>query len=140
MARGYPDFEGDKSGLYLKPEWSAKEARDKNFGLTMANKASGEYVAGSYAVPAGKTLYITGLSFSINGTEAEDRDNNQVGEAVLLLFAGLLTRAILGGNGGGGIALSKPIVFEAEDVMYILLYNYANHNCGGYLTLWGYEV
>ena len=72
MARGYPDFEGNKVGLYLMPEWAAKEGKEWSKIVVGANKAFGTSANGSYLVPAGKTLYITQASWQSVASAAAD--------------------------------------------------------------------
>ena len=140
MARGYPDHEGDKSGLYEKPEWAAFEGKDKNFYDVANNKASGLSVSESYVVPAGKTLYITSFSFICIAAAVADRDLNQM--CYGWIHDGDLASTIWsqGGNGGGFATFSKPLVFAAGNTVSFACTNYANHNCNLAVSANGYEV
>lgn len=138
MPRGYPDFEGDKVGLYLKPEWAAKEGVDKNFYAVGADKAFGAGADGSYVVPAGKTLYITQYSYYNRAVLAADADNNQMCWGYLTDL--IIADVVFGGNGGGGGILKKPWVIIAGATMKWYIKNTANHNCHIGLVINGYEV
>lgn len=140
MTRGYPDYEGGKSKLYTVDEWAAFEGIDKNLFLTAVNKASGILTTGTYIVPSGKTLYVSGLGFSLVASEADDRDNNQIGYALLSGTLLVTKYSVVGGNGGGMAIFDKPIVIASGYTLNYSLANYANHNCDGYLSVWGYEL
>lgn len=140
MAHGYPDFEGDKSGLYLKPEWASKEGTDKNFDVTGLNKTWGQSASVSYTVPADKTLYITGYSFNA-------RPGSDPAAIVQVLAHGYIfnntTSAYygrLGGEGGASITFPVPIVIEGSEqvTFYVIAFGSVALVLG--LTAWGYEV
>lgn len=140
MARGYPDFEGEKSGVFLKPEWAAFEGEDKNFDGRDTNKPRNTGVAVVYLVPVGKTLYLDHLTFGIWANLAADADNNQMGHAYIYNASTVIYHVELGGNGGGAITLLKPIVILTGQTVQIVLQNRANHNCEVYVHAGGYEV
>jgi len=55
------DIQKQIIGVYLKPDWEAKEGNDKNFYVTATNRGFNESNYLEYAVTAGKTLYLCGL-------------------------------------------------------------------------------
>ena len=140
MAHGYPDYEGDKSGLYLKPEWAAKEGTDKNFTYSRGQTPWGGFAQNDYAVPAGKTLYICGMSFYNRSFLAANGDLNQIGVSTIYDVTDLNTLAVLGGNGGGSISFPKPIPIPGGHTVRVYQYNWANHDTAGEVSLWGYET
>lgn len=140
MASGYPDYEGDKQRVYLVPEWAAKEAVDKNFLIVAEDKSYGQNGYAEYEVPVGKTLYICGFSFSIYAVAVANADLNQIGHCYIYNATTASTVGMVGGNGGGGILLSKSIVFTAGQTFRLIAAVLANHNCDIYATAWGYEV
>ncbi len=127
-------------GLYLQPEWAAKEGIDKNFYATAANVATGAEVSLIYTVPSGKTLYIMSLSWSSIASAAANRDLNQNSR----LFAHNVTDGInlldVGGYGGGSIVLNKPFVFESGKAAGFYATNASNHDCTMAVSAQGYEV
>jgi len=138
MARGYPDFEGDKSGLYLKPEWAAKEGKDKDFLTQGLNKAFGESKDISYAVPALKILLVTQLFASNMAVVAADADNNQF--CIVEISVGDMPKYEVGMNGGGLVVLAKPYVIDSEETVAVNVTNRANHNTNINVGFSGYEV
>lgn len=140
MAHGYPDFEGGKRGLYSVADWAAYEGVDKNFAHDTAALTWGGSEHLSYSVPEGKTLFISGMSFTIFPESGEDADNNQIGEIHLINATTLEAPAVIGGNGGGGIVFSKPVRFKAEEELQLYVVCKANHICFMRVTCWGYEV
>jgi hypothetical protein len=140
MAHGYPDFEGDKSGLYLKPEWAAKEATDKNFQAYASNVVWGFGATVSYTVPVGKTLYITELTFRCYSFAMANADLPQHVWAFLINATAGVTPVDIGGNGGGQVVLNKPVVFTAGQLMTLEVWPGANHACNVGITAQGYEV
>ncbi len=140
MARGYPDFEGPKSGIYLKPEWAAKEAIDKSLIAVNPVAAFGDYATLSYTVPVGKTLYITKCSFYLCADAAADGDKDQVcvGQVYDLTTNSYLWQQ--GGNGGGGIGLPKPAVAPAGHTLQIRCTSFANHTSEAGIYVGGYEL
>jgi len=141
MAHGYPDFEGDKSGLYLKPEWAAKEGTDKSFYANRIAATFGQAPpAAFYLVPVGKTLYLNGLSFGVRANLVADADNNQMGSAYIIDTTTGDIYGYVGGNGGGCVVFPKPIVIPGGDVVAYPVVCQANHACDIDVTCWGYEI
>ncbi len=140
MAKGFPDWSGPKVGVYLQPEWAAKEGTDKTFTADGSNITRGLYVLEDYLVPADKTLYIVSLSFAGFGFAAGDSDNNQFCEGSLMNLTDNEIYVSLAGNGGASIVLSKPAVFKAGKTMRIFEYNRANHACYLTVSAQGYEI
>jgi hypothetical protein len=101
------DIKAQSVGVYLQPEWAAKEGTDKDlFGLKTGASAGGEYTLIQYTVPTGKTLCITHLSGNVTG----------VGWGMILdmgyVDGGTLqASAVIGGSQGCAIAFPKPQVF-----------------------------
>jgi hypothetical protein len=137
MTTGYPDYEGNKSSVYSVEEWSVIEGVEKNFVLTAADKGFEETATSAYAVPAGKTLYISGMSLVVRASAAADADNNQMGAATLDTDGGNL--ALIGGNGGVPIVFKRPVVAPGDQDFNYTVTCYANHDCDMVLTLWGWE-
>ncbi len=138
MSRGYPDYEGDKSGLYLIPEWAAKEAVDKNFTVISGAIVFGFTAETTYVIPTGKTLYIVGLSFASVANLAADGDNNQMAFVDITIDTAYLS--FLGGNGGGAEGFAKPMVFTEGTTFKLRVWNRANHTSLIYASCWGYEL
>jgi len=140
MSSGYPDFEGDKQRLYLTPEWAALEGLEKSFIAFDGAEVAGGTAHLDYVVPAGKTLYITRLSFKSEANDAGKEELNQICSAALI---NLDTGDYLwwqGGNGGGGLSLSQPESFSAGANVRFAVTNGSGHICAIYLTAIGYEV
>lgn len=138
MARGYPDFEGNKLGLYLIPEWAAKEGNDILRGADGNNKATGTSINVAYTVTAGKKLYITQLGMFSYATLAADRDKDQI--CVLQLFIAAIGYPVIGSSGGGFWNLPKPMVALAGQVVNLFGFNFANHNCNMGINWAGFEI
>jgi hypothetical protein len=140
MAKGYPDYEGDKQRVYLAPEWAAKEAVDKNF---LAYLASGDFGDGpniDYTVPADKTLFITQVGWSCLAAIAANGELNQM--CSLLVYNATTVTFVwdVGGNGGGSSIFNKPITVTTGQRVIIYCTNKSNHACEMYVTAGGYEV
>lgn len=140
MAKGYPDFEGEKSGLYLKPEWSAKEGTDKNFIANDDALIFGEGATVTYLVPAGKSLYITQVSTSLVAPLVANSGNNQICRALVYDQTDNVVKWCLGGNGGAGMAFSKPIVIPTGHTVWFTCYNFSANTAWGVVVASGYEV
>ena len=140
MAHGYPDWEGGKSGLYLMPEWAAKEATDKNFRGIATDKGYPLGITVAYTVPIGKTLYITNYSFRLVASNVADADKNQIGVAYVFNFTDAIVYSEIGGNGGGSVSLNKPLRFAGGKIANFIANCYANHDCDVVIAANGYEV
>ena len=127
-------------GVYLQPEWAAKEGTDKNFYMGGDNIATATGISLVYTVPVAKTLYITQGSFSIVANLAADRDTNQIGVFYIVNATIPLFLMRMGGNGGGQFILPKPLVVVGGHTINIDVINYANHSVNLALTCLGYEV
>ena len=138
MAHGYPDYEGEKSGLYLKPEWAAKEGTDKNMSATAAAQAPGGFSQLSYTVPNGRTLYVTQFNAAIYAAVVGDAELNQM--CLVSLWIGASQRYQLGANGGGLWVLSKPLTVTETKVLNLFCHNSSAHTCHLYGGMGGYEV
>lgn len=140
MAKGYPDFEGDKSGVYLRPEWAAKEGTDKNFYGEALNVLSDVQVSMSYLVPSGKTLYMLSYSVVLYAQTRTEGDLNQMVVGTIWGSDIAEARVYIGGNGGASINFPKPLVLSAGVTVYFYLRNVSAHTAGVGLVAMGYEV
>ncbi len=138
MARGYPDFEGGKRGLYLIGEWAAKEGIDKNLWAAAAGKTFGQNVQLTYTVTTGKVLQVVGITYASYANAAADGDNNQI--CVAQLWIGASNKIQTGGNGGGQVPLRKPLEVAGGLVLNAFCINYANHTTDMFIGITGYEV
>ena len=138
MDRGYPDYEGDKSGLYLKPEWAAKEGTDKDLYASQI-LTPGTGVSITYVVPAGKRLSITQISVSLfAAVVATDGELNQIVRGYVTVDGDY--KIDIGGNGGAGMSLNKPAIAIAGQTVVGMVENWSNHNTYGSIAINGYEV
>lgn len=140
MARGYPDYEGNKVGLYLIPEWAAKEGTDKSFYGFGTNVAVGDSAVVNYTVPAAKTLYISAAAFAASAYADANADLNQVAWFRIVDTTTGDVFVYIGGNSGGQITFPKPIVIPAAHQVSIRLFNQSNHTLNLRFTAQGYEV
>lgn len=140
MAHGYPDFEGDKSSIYSKPQWAAVDATDKNWLISSTDMDYGESITTTYPVPANKTLYITQASFSVYAQLVADADNNQIAIAQIQDLDAPAVLWAMCGNGGGGMPFHKPLVIPAGHRFYASIVARANHPLVIGLMVAGYEV
>ena len=140
MAHGRPDFSSTAVDVVLRPEWAAKEGTDKKFRIYGSNKTYGLGAELEYGIPSGKTLYITGLSFSIYASGAADADLNQIGRCYLYISPLTTPKVVIGGNGGGIGLLNTPLVFKAGETLVLGVTSWANHACEIFTSAWGYEV
>ena len=140
MPSGYPDFEGNKSGLYLKGSWSEQGGLRKILSGVKVNAAFQENAFILYTVPAGKTLHITTLSAYCVASAVADADNNQI--CTLEVFTPLASdRQILAGlNGGGVFPLEQEIRVNEGDDFLELVYSYCNHTVNLACTARGYLI
>lgn len=132
---GAPDY-----GLYNQPEWTAKVGIDKDFigGATNRTYDTSEYF--EYQVPAGKTLFITAIAFTVFAFDPTNADLNQIAKVELTDHTRVVTKCHIGGNGGGFISLAKPAAFPGGHKMRLYGVGYAAHGVNIYFSACGYEV
>lgn len=140
MARGYPDWEGGKSGLYLKPEWAAFEGEDQTFWGDIVPQPFGGSINFLYNVPADRTLYLNFMAFASFAGAAADADKDQMCTGYVEEVTTAVFMAVEGGNSGGMILFPKPIVIPGGHQLRLWCYNRANHNCSLILSAGGYLV
>lgn len=136
----YPDYQGEKSGLYLEPAWAAFQAEDINLNTGAINMAFGTQVSITRLVPAGRTLYVTDFSFMARASAVADADNNQMCVGILSNISLGINFVTVGGNGGGECHLFKPVVVPAGDLVGAFVYAYANHLMHIAVNLLAYEI
>ena len=139
MARGRPDFSPTAVDVILRPEWAAVEATDKNLGAFGSSLAWEAGISVNYAVPAGKTLYITQLSGHSYAQAAADADLNQMMGIGITYGGPPVTLWYAGGNGGSGMAFPKPLVLSAGETMHLFGVSFANHEVSMDIVACGYE-
>ena len=135
------DIEAQSVGIFLQPDWQAKEGNDKNFRAADVNTNWGDGVGPIYQVPTGKTLYITGMSGAIIPTASTDYDHfHYCREVIYKHVDGGNPLAEIGGVGGVSIQFTKPITFQSEEKMALLLTNHSGVECSIYASCWGFEL
>jgi hypothetical protein len=127
-------------GIYLMPGWTALQGEDKDLDTAIVGLSAFTSSYGSYTVTAGKTLYITDVSFSIDANAAADGDKPQHGKIWLENDTDGQSLLWIGGDGGGGMPLSKPIKVASEKVLRIHGFNKANHDLNIYVSVKGFEI
>jgi len=128
-------------GIFLQPEWTAKEGTDKTFNAEGLNKTWGQYAAGDYSVGAGKIVYITSGSFSIVSNVQAEYNDYFYGLARIqrIVDATVTDKANWGGLGGGVVTFPKPIVFEGPCTLRYIIHNRSDKAADMWLTVAGYE-
>ena len=136
----YPDYQGEKAGLYPQPGWSAEEGTDINLRAFAAGRTWGQFASVAYAVPAGQTLYL--VDFTWESVVVTDTDYDHFLYSTLHVEDLIVPTSFLdrGGVGGGGAHLSKPIVIPALHQVQVRTYNRANLTCNLTVCALGYEV
>lgn len=140
MPRGYPDWEGDKSGLYTEAVWASHEGESVTFGFDHNIIADGAFVSAQHAVAPGKALYITTVTFGAHGVVADDRE---VPQHIMVFLASPTINQYLtgqGGEGGGSLLLETPIVIPAGVTVWVIIENHAGHQCEVAAVVHGYEI
>lgn len=136
----YPDYEGNKSGLYSIGYWAAREGCEIVLQNAGVNQAFGATINATRTPAAGRTFYITDVSFYAVASNAADGDKNQFAALVIFLpFPGTIVLA-LGGNGGRTEILERPIRVDAGVTVTAMIYAYANHDIDMGFTVGGYEI
>ncbi len=140
MASGYPDFEGDKSGLRLQSNWREFGGKRKVLTGVKVSATFKQSAVILYVVPSGLTLYVTTLSIACIASVAADGDNNQFCFVELSAPSVLDKQVSAGLNGGGIFPLGQEIKVAAGETLFATLYSYANHNVDLALTIRGYQI
>ena len=133
------DITAQHIGVYLVPDWSAKEGDDKTFSVSHTG-GHGTGDKGSYNVPAGKTLYLTAFTWYCYAANAADADKPHHSMVYLRDTTAGVNYALHGGDGGGGIALNKPVVIPENHTLQYWATVRANHNCSVAFCVLGYEI
>lgn len=131
------NFKEQEVGVYSQPEWAAKEGWDKTF-IIEGTLAFGEYAELNYVVGMGKKLFINAITFRIYATAAEDYDHMIYGAARIRAAGSEVLH--LGGLGGGGLALPRPIIIPVNGGLQARIFSYTNFSCEGSLAVLGYEI
>lgn len=134
------DWQDQYRGVFLKPDWEAKEGRDKTFETALMDQGFNNSSSVSYTVPAGKTLYITDYTFYARATNVADADSPQMCLGHLRNVTDNLSYMLQGGNGGGGGTPVVPIVIPENKEFRATIYVYGNHNMNAGILTRGYEV
>ncbi len=119
-------------------EYSAVAGQGVEKTVSFTNVTFGNAGTATYTVTAGKTLYITDVSFAIWANAAASGDLNQMGDVAILV--GSTVYFIMGGNGGGMVVLPRPLIFAAGTVVILGVDVRANHACNGFAQFHGYEL
>ena len=127
-------------GVYLQPEWAARENLDKSIRAYDTNKPFEGSASTSYVVPAGKTLYIVSVSFIQHVNAAVDYDHHLWGEVHLIDMTTGATLYKVAGHGGGNLILPTPAIIPGEHEFQLYIINSSNVNCYLDGVTLGYEM
>lgn len=135
MAHGYPDFEGQKSSLYLVPQWEAFRSEDKDLVGAANVAATWEDTVLTYTVPSGKVLYIVswGCYIRVLNTAVIGRLRKTAGAVIT-------NHGLSGGMGGFSVQCPKPVVFAAGEVLSVLAWNLTAAAASVWAYATGYEI
>lgn len=136
----YPDYQGEKAGLYLQPEWAALTATDINITRVIAALADAASTFATYNVPAGRTLYITHFGWFLYGVALADRPIPQMGYGRVINNTTAVLLALVGGNGGTFSPLLKPIVVPGNNNARAYVHNESGHICSAGVFFGGYQI
>lgn len=136
----YPDFEGDKSGLFPIAEWAAKEGNEKLIFEDVGAGAFGALDSVEYLIPASKTLYIVSISIAAYATNAADGDKQAHYRVEIRNVTTAVILDVIGGNGGGMYLFVVPHILEAGDTVRLTVQNRSNFTAGIMGRLHCYEV
>lgn len=140
MASGYPDYEGGKSRVYSVADWSVIQGIEVNLTASGANQVWGVTIGISSLIPAGTTRYLTGVSWVIAPAAAADYDHHAHFEGYIKENLAGTYLAAIGGNGGGYLSLTRPLVFAAGEICRLEIVSRCNVRCNMRVTGWGYDV
>ena len=134
------DIQAQSVGVYLQPEWAAKQGIDKNIRGLANDEGWGGSLKVAYTVPEGKTLYITLVT--AGGRANEEANGSKIQNIRVVLFNQTTETFVLetAGEGGVVVPLAKPVVVGEEEEINLFAYSYAAHNSNLYGTIMGYEV
>lgn len=138
MARGYPDYEGQKSGLYDSPEWATIVGDEKNWASSGANLTAGQFATFSYTTPAGLTLYFRWAGGMIRAQDPANYDHFLYC-SIDIIRAGSTVLSV-GGIGGAQIILPSGFAVDAGVTIQVFITNRGNITCYASIAGWGYEI
>ncbi len=119
-------------------EFSAQAGQGVNIVVSGANITFGNAATTTRNVTAGKTFYITHVSFAIWANVVANADLNQMGDVAIVV--GTTVYLMRGGNGGGDLVLPKPLIFAAGTAVILGVDVRANHACNVFGLASGYEL
>ncbi len=140
MPHGYPDFEGPKIGVYLIPEWAAREGTDKTFLLAASGKAYGQDASTTYTVPSGKTLYLHYGTFTGYSNSSDFADLPIMIELYVYDFTSVEKILSVGGCGGGSFTLPKPVAIAENHQIGVYIFNRSKNPANLVGSVGGYEA
>lgn len=133
-------FNAQNVGVYLEPEWAAKEGLDKNWHRVISAQAYGIGEGITYVIPAGKTLYISGFACRATADDIANANEHQTFSVEINNYTDTVNLISFGGDGGGGLSLNKPFAVEGGKTVKFQAWNWAAHTSSFRLTVWGYEI
>jgi len=136
----YPDYQGEKVGIFPEAEWATREGFGVDIRQYTLNVAPNALIFAQHIVAGGRVLYITQFGFSSAANLVADADNNQICRGDIINFVTGVWYWLQGGNGGGRAVFSKSLVFLAGTTVHFRCANRANHNCDLGVYAGGYEI
>jgi len=134
------DFQDQFVGMLDDPQWQSLQGNHKTkYKESGTLTWSQSFATVDYAPPAGKSLFITGMGFSIYAKVDTDYDHHLRGEAVLYCSYLGNEVAVVGGEGGGGVIFPTPIRVPATEAVSVRGTNWTNLNAVMKVAWWGYE-
>lgn len=142
----FPDFTSaidilSQSQALLSPaEWAVMAGTDINMWAGGANIEPWGTLLFSYAVPAGKTLYVFSAEFSLCAYTLSERDLQTLGMAMITANGGNGYWAHFGGNGGGLASNRIPLAIPGGSLLQYTVFNASAHYTIMRAMLAGYLV
>jgi len=134
------NIQAQSAGIFLQPEWSARQDIDKSIRAYATNEGFEQSASTSYVVPTDKTLYIVSVSFIQHVNTATNYDHHLWGECHLIDNTSGTTLYKIAGNGGGNLVLPKPAVISGGNEFLLYIINYSNITCYLDGVALGYEL
>lgn len=129
-----------KVGVFLQPEWAAKQQTDKNLIGVGSNKGFGEAAIVQYIVAAAEGFYVCGASAQINAQSSGDYDHFVYCKLEVEDTTAGTSLGVTGGIGGAVIPFGKPMRVPAGNLVTGRCYNFSSLTCSCTVVIWGYEI